>query len=161
RQAAGDLRAAALLGEVEQELRYAAVDVEQHQAANLLVGAAQPLDQDLQELERDLRRFLQARLEIVAPQHEELRVLHGDDVGAARLVVDQRHLAEKVAVAHHREDDFAAVLADQHDLHLAGGDDVEGVARVILEKNDRILGVLPLARNFRKTRKFGLGEVAE
>ena len=79
----------------------------------------------------------------------------------ARLVVDQRHLAEELAFAEHREDDFAAVLADEDDFHLALGDDVEGVAGIVFEQNDRVLGIGTVARNVHHPREVGGGELTE
>ena len=42
---------------------------------------------------------------------DQLAVLDRDGGGGARLVVEQRHLAEEVAGAEDGEDDLAAVVA--------------------------------------------------
>jgi len=82
-------------------------------------------------------------------------------VGAARLVVDQRHLTEEIPVAQHREDDLAPVLADEHHLHLAGRNDVQRVSRVVLEENHAVLGILALPGDLAETGQVGLREVGE
>ena len=120
---------ARLLGEIEQEPRDSTGDVEQHEAADLFVGAAQPPRQLGEKRPRDRGRGIDALSEVLAAQHEQRRVLHRDDVRRARAVVDQRELAEVVADAKHAEDDLASVLADEHDLDAALSHDEEGVAR--------------------------------
>ena len=147
-QAARDALAVGLVGEIEQQLGHASVHIEEHQAADLLVDAAQAPGQLAQQRERDAGRVLEDALEIFAAQHEQRRVFHRDDVRGARLVVDQRHLAEELALAEDGQDDFSAILADQDDFDLALGDDVERVTGIVFEEDDGVLRVGAVARDF-------------
>ena len=79
----------------------------------------------------------------------------------ARLVVDQRHFAEKLARAHHREYHLPAVFTDQDDFHLSLGDDVERVPRVVLEENDGVFRVGPLSRNLHDPLQVDGAKLAE
>ena len=66
-------------------------------------------------------------------------------MGRAGLVIQNRHLAKEAAWTEHREDDFPSVFRDQHDLDLAGGDQVQSIPRIILEDDDAAFGVAPLS----------------
>src|SRR2546430_5717451 len=139
RQSPRDALPVGFVGEVEQQLRDTAVNVEQHEAADFLVHPAQPAGQLTQQRECDAGRMLEDALEILAPQDDQRRVLHRDHMGGAWLVVDQRHLAEEISFAEDRENDFAAVLADEDDFYLTLPDDVERITGVVLEEDDGIL----------------------
>ena len=104
---------------------------------------------------------LHAAAEVVAAQHEDVGVLHGNDVGRTRLLVDQRQLAEMFARSEHAENDFAPVLADQHDLDPAITDDEQGISRVVLEQNDAALRIALLARQLCEALQLGVIELGE
>jgi hypothetical protein len=93
---------------------------------------------------------------MLPPQHQEIGVLRGNHVRRARLIVDQRHLPEEVSGAQDRQDDLAAVLADQHHLHLTRQHHVEGVSGVVLEQDDAVLGVGALPRHLGDAGDFRL-----
>ena len=120
--------------------------VEQREAVDLPVGAAQAARQLLQQRPGDRGIGLDAAAEVVAAQHEEVRVLHRDHVRRARLLVDQRELAEMLADPEHAEDDFAAVFADEHDLHAA--------------RHGRRTGSRPGSSSKRMTLPFGIALLA-
>src|ERR1043165_3602714 len=111
--------------------------------------------------ERDAGRVLEDALKIFAPQYEQRRVLHRDHVRGARLIVDERHLAEELAFAEHRQNHLAAVFADEHDFDLPLGDDVERVTRIVFEQDDGVFGIGTVARNFHHALQIGGGELAE
>ena len=94
-----------------------------------------------------LGRAAQVLAELLARQLEEHRVDHGANAGAARLVVEERELAEVLARANVLEHDGRRVLvrARQVDLHRAGLHDVHRRADVPLREDDvarpeRLLG---------------------
>ena len=76
--------------------------------------------------------------ELLARELEEHRVDHRANAGAARLVVEERELAEVLARAQVLEHDRRRVLvrARQVDLHGARLDDVHRGADVFLRKDD-------------------------
>ena len=149
------------LGEVEQQARDAARHVEQHEAADLLVGAAQAARQLGEQRPRDGRRRLDAPAEILAAQHEQMRILHRDDVRRARPVVDERELAEMLADAEHAEDHLASVLADEHDFDAALADDEQRVAGIVLEQDDAAARIELLARQLAEALELDPVEAAE
>ncbi len=132
-------------GAVEDEARHAARHVEQHEARDLRVGEPQAARQLLEQRPRDARHLLHLAAELVAAQHEQHGGLHRDDVRGARLAVDQRELAEVVALAERAEDHLAPVLPDDGDLHGARAHDVERIARVALPDDQRAARVALLA----------------
>ncbi len=77
------------------------------------------------------------------------------------MIVDQRHLAEEAAFPKNGKNDFAAILADQDDLHLAGGDQVEGISRVILEQDDAALWVAPLSHQLGEGHELSFGQTGK
>ena len=79
--------------------------------------------------------------EILAAQHEQVRIFHRDHVRRARPVVDERQLAEVLADAEHAEDDLAPVFTDEHDLDASLAHDEQRVAGIVLEENDAALRV--------------------
>ena len=161
RQRLVDRVAPHLFGEIEQQPGDASGHVEQHEPADLLVGAAEAARQLGEQRPRDGRRRLDAPPEILAAQHEQVRVLHRDDVRRPRPVVDQRQLAEVLADAEHAEDHFAPVFADEHDLDASLPDDEEGVARVVLEQDDAAARIEPFARQLGEALELGAIEPVE
>src|SRR3989475_4403121 len=74
----------------------------------------------------------------LAADHEQVGILHRDHVRRPGLFVDQRHLAEEVALAQHREDDFAAILTDRSEEHTSELQSQSNlVCRLLLEKKKK------------------------
>ena len=96
-----------------------------------------------------------------AAQHEEIGALHRDDVGRARLVVDERELAEVFAHTEDAEDHLAPVLADEDDLDPTVAYDEEGITRIIFEDDDAPLRIVLLPRQFAKALQLGVVELGE
>jgi hypothetical protein len=100
-----------------------------------------------------LRRPTEVLGQLVARQLEEHRVHHRANAGAARLVVEERELAEVLAGAQILEDDGRRVLvgARQIDLHRARLNDVHRRAHVVLREDDvaRSKGLLGQTRRER------------
>ena len=90
-----------------------------------------------------------------------MRILHRDDVGRARAVVDQGQLAEMFTDAEHAEDHLASVLANEDDFDSSLPDDEQRVARIILEEDDTPAGIEFLASHVAKTLQFCAIEPAE
>src|SRR5262249_10092468 len=63
--------------------------------------------------------------------------------------------------AQDAENDLAAVLAHEHDLHTTVANDEQGVARVVLEQNDAALRIALLARQLREALQLGVLELGE
>ncbi len=74
--------------------------------------------------------------EPIARQDQRLGRLERDRGGRAGRAVEEGQLAEEVAGPHRRQDRLVALLGGQHDLHGAGGDDEQRVARVALVEQD-------------------------
>ena len=100
-------------------------------------------------------------MEIVTPQHQEIRGFHGDNVGGTGLVIDQGHLAEEIAVRQRRQDYFASVLSNENDLDLTLNHDIQRVTRVVLKQDYTALGVLSLASQLAHPSQFLIGEMCE
>src|SRR2546425_10800542 len=109
----------------------ASVSVETPLAASLRSHAPQPPRQLAQQRERDARRLLQNHLEVLAADHEQVGILHRDHVRRPGLFVDQRHLAEEVALAQHRE------RSEEHTSELQSLAYL--VCRLLLEKKKKLL----------------------
>src|SRR2546430_8954549 len=140
-QPARDALAVGFVGEVEEQLRDSPVHVEQHEAADFFVDATQPARQLAQQREPNAGRMLQDALKILAAQHVQRRVLHGDDVRGARLIVDQCHFAEEFALAEHGENYFPSIFADQDDRSEEHTSELQSqsnlVCRLLLEKKKK------------------------
>src|SRR5712691_1377536 len=74
----------------------------------------------LKEAVRDLRMLLQERLEVPLRDARECDLRVGGDGRASALVVEQRHLAERVA-----RTELARLAGDGFDAHVPVGDDHE------------------------------------
>src|SRR5215216_1882454 len=66
-----------------------------------------------------------------------------------------------LAGSKHAEDDFSAILADQHDLDPPIADDEQGIARIVLEQNDAAFRIALLARQLREALQLGVVELGE
>ncbi len=161
RQRLVDRVAPHLFGEIEQQPGDTSGHVEQHEAADLLIGPAEAARQLGEQRPRDGRRRFDSLPEILAPQHEQMRVVHRDDVRRPRAIVDQRQLAEVLANAEHAENHFAPVFTDEHDLDASLADDEEGVAGVVLEQDDAAARIESFARQVGEPLELGSVEPAE
>src|SRR5262245_13405905 len=137
------------------------MNVQQHEAADLLIDAAQAARQLAQQRQRDAGGVFEDALEVLAPQHEQRRVFHRNDVRRARLVIDESHLAEELAFAEHGENDLSAVFSDEDDLHLPLRNDVQRIAGIVFEQDDGILGVGSVASDFYHPLQIDRSELAE
>src|SRR6185503_17155929 len=88
-------------------------------------------------------------------------VLDRDGGGGARLVVEERHLAEEVAGAEDGEDDLAAVVTEDSDLDPTLEDHEEEVALFVLEEDDGVLRIAPPGRQLGKARDVRVGQLRE
>src|ERR1035437_1957878 len=140
-----DQRPAALVGRVDQHAGDAAGDVEEDERPDLPVRAAKPAREFREQRPGDRRVRFDTLPEVLAAQHEQRGILHCDDVRGSRLVVDESEFAEMLADAEDSENDFAAILGDEHDLDAARANDEQRVAGIILEENDAPLRVALLA----------------
>ncbi len=161
REALLDHVAARFGGGVEQQASDATVDVEKHQAADLLVRSPKTARQLDEHGPGDGRRLVHASAEVFATENEEACVVHRDHVRRARLPVDQRELAEVGADAENGEDHLTSIVADEHHLHAPLAHHEERVARVILEQDDAAARIGALARQLGEARELGLVEPAQ
>ena len=77
------------------------------------------------------RRFGRDQLaETLARQDDRLGRDEGRGAGRSRRAIEQGQLAEHVALVERREDRLLARFGRDRDLHLAGHDDEQGVARI-------------------------------
>jgi len=100
-----------------------------------------------QDRERSALRFLELLAELVARELEEHRVDRRPHARGARLVVEERELAEIFARAHVLQDDGWRVFVGRRkeDLHRALEHDVHRRALVSLAEN-HLLGLVTLLR---------------
>src|SRR2546425_9510877 len=68
----------------------------------------------------------------LAPDHEQVRILHRDHMRRAGLFIDEGHLTEKVSFPEHRKDDLAAIRSEEHTSELQSLAYL--VCRLLLEK---------------------------
>ena len=81
---------------------------------------------------------------------QQAAVAHGADGGRARLVVDQRQLADQRAGTQHGKQAFLPVLGDDRGLHHAAPHDVAAVA-----------GIAGMEQDVAGTQRNGVCEIAE
>lgn len=103
---------------------------------DLAVGFAQAGRQIPGQGEQDLHAaggvFFYKAQESFAADIQDEGVAVGDGRGAARQVLQQGHLAEKISLLQHGQGFFAADIGPLADAHLAGNDHQQRIARVIL-----------------------------
>jgi multidrug efflux pump subunit AcrB len=104
----------------------------QHRFLHPLAHPANPLAQQLDQLDRDARFTLQMAEEIFAAQHEQFGRLAGGGVGGAALAVEHGDLAEQIAGSEKIQCQPAAVGGTGFDANLAAADPEQGVAAVAL-----------------------------
>ena len=106
---------------------------------------ANPLAQQHDDLDRDLRLAFEVGEKILAAQHEQFGRLAGGGIGGAALAVEHRDLAEQVARAHEIQGQPPAVGGPGFDPDLAAADPEQRVAAVALLEQDladaKLLGV--------------------
>src|SRR5207248_5462551 len=115
-------RLARALGVRQKEMHDAAGGIAQEQVFDLFVRLLQTVGELLDEPDGDLHVAADHPLEGARIDDEELAVFRHDRAGGTRLVVEDRHLSEKLTRAERGEDllGFAHLLGD---VHLAGLDD--------------------------------------
>ncbi len=116
-----------------------------------------PLDEQLQELQRDLRVAHHEHLEVLAVELQRLHVVQRDGRGGARRLFQDGHLAEDLPGVED-VDVLFQVPDDAHDLHPSGLDEVEGVPRLVLAEDDVALaeGDLEKRLNMERSGPAGL-----
>src|ERR1043165_605854 len=128
---------------------------------DLAQAAADHPAEQVEELQRRVRVHRQDLVErgAVDGEHRGVAVVRLR-VGAARLVVDEGHLAEEVAAVEHRQRLFADAGDELGDAHAAVEDDVELVALLPLAEDHRPLAEPLLGRERRQQLHFPRGEAA-
>src|SRR5260221_13079739 len=91
----------------------------------------------------------------------QLAALDGDGGGGARLVVQERHLAEEVAGTEDGEDHLTSVVSEDGDLDPPLQDHEEEVALLVLEEDDGVFRVAPARREPGKARDVRVGQLRE
>ncbi len=90
-----------------------------------------------QQRPAELRLLVDQAIERIPAQHARLDTVQRDRRGRARRTVEQRQLAEEPARPDRGQDRrLGAVVRGKGDLHEAGGDDEQGVARVAAVEDD-------------------------
>jgi hypothetical protein len=102
---------------------------------NRLVGRAETTHECTHHVEREKRRFPDEEQELLLADGYHAHVCFGDHGGAARPIVDQRHLAEDAFLCDGLEHPVAA-----SNLNLAAVDD-EHLAATITFLNDSLSGL--------------------
>src|SRR5262245_2352974 len=118
------------LGHLQQQVRHPAVHIHEGEAADLLVGLAQALDQPAHDGHGHLEVLGQTALEVALGELEQLAGLERGYARRAGMVVDQAHLAEELVRAQYGEDDLAALVVADHHLEAARDHHVEGLGHV-------------------------------
>ena len=125
-----------LLGHVQQHAGDTAIDIQQRQRLDLLVGLAQAAHQAGHDAQGHLGAGEHHRLEALLVDGHEVTGVDGDDAGRARRVVDQAHFAEALARADDGQDDFLALGIGTLHLGTARQQDVEGLRRLAFGDDD-------------------------
>ena len=144
--------------------------VGRRQVEELAARAAQDFDRFYEEREGDATRaadrsgsivVISADQKGVVMRRQDLRCFRREHGRRARPVFHQRRLAEEVAAPDQREHALAAILADQHDLHLPRQQDVERVPRLVGGDNDALLGVRARAHVPRQALQIAVAQLRE
>ena len=93
----------------------------QHQLLHPLAHPANPLAQQLDQLDRDARFTLQMAQEIFAAQHEQFGRLAGGGIGGAALAVEHGDLAEQIAGSEKIQRQPVAIGGTGFDVNLGRG----------------------------------------
>ncbi|MEN9508872.1 MAG: peptide chain release factor 1 [Gemmatimonadota bacterium] len=141
------------VGVLEQHLCDAPRHVEQHETANGPVCLSEPPCQLYQESPGHLRVLLDLTPEVGAAENQQTGGLRGDHMRRPGTPVDKRQLPEVFSDPQDVENHFAPIVADEHDLHLAGSDHKERVTGITGREDHRVLGEPLLTRQ--------LGEAAD
>ena len=113
------------------------VDVARGGVPQQLRRLAQPPAGRRQQLHRRGRARAQELLQIAAIDDDRLQILGDVRRRRARAAVEQRDLAEEVALAGGLEHDALAGVVLEEDLDLAGAHDVERIARIAVVEQRR------------------------
>src|SRR5215510_10053402 len=99
------------------------------------IAVAQPSRLDLEDRYGDRWASVDGMQKGGAVECERDGLAHRLGAGRARLPIQQRHLAEKIAVAKNRHSQFLAGFAAAIDPHLPAHDYIERAALAALVKN--------------------------
>lgn len=105
----------------------------------------------LAETDRHAWIAIHNRIEILAGNFQEHRIVERANVGPVRLAAEQWHFAKTVAVAVRREDPIPSALQPRVGLQPARNDHIQGVARVILAHHEVALLDRDKFRTLRQT----------
>ena len=127
----GRMNSSAAVGELEQALRGATGDVEEHRVGEHLVHRPQPLRQQPRDVPQQPRLFVEHLSDRCVRDGEHAGRLERSRHRRARSVVEHPELAEQVARLHQRHDALAAVdRVGDGDGDPAPRHDVQRVGRV-------------------------------
>jgi hypothetical protein len=143
-----------LLTQVDKNAGQARRQVQETEVPHHVVGGAESLRQGGQKLERHLGVAFQEGQEIPSPQDQESAILHGGDRGAARLAVEQGHLAEHVARLQDAEDRLLAIRGDEADLDPPLHDDQQVIPGLALLEHHMPGGVVDHPRQLHEAGRF-------
>src|SRR6185369_12102587 len=124
--------------ETQQSLRESRGHVEERRVFHLLRGPAHTLAQQLDQMDSELRLALHEREKVLAPDDHQLRRRQRRCGRRARLAVEQRDLAERIAGLHDVEEHLLAAGAARADAHPPRDDTIQCIARVATHENDGI-----------------------
>src|SRR5882757_6578146 len=108
----------------------------QHRFLHPLAHPADPLAQQFDQLDRDLRLALEEGEKVLPPQHEQFAWLTGGRIRGAALAVEHCDLAEQFAGAHEIQRQAAAVGSAGLDPDLTAANAEQGVAGIALLEQD-------------------------
>src|SRR3954449_2860016 len=104
----------------------------------MLAGSPQPRTEDFHQAYRDVGLTAQQREQVAPLDDEQAAIRVRDRVGGARLSVEQRDLAENLALANEVEDRVLAVRRRRRDLHDPLANRKQTSSRIAFGKDDRL-----------------------
>ena len=116
---------------VQQQAGDAAINVHQRQTFNLAIRQAQAFGEFAQQPPGKFAAIVQQAAEIAARHDDQRGRIDRYHRSRTRLFVKHAHLAEKLALPDHAQNDFAAIFVIDHHLGVAGEHEIDAIARVI------------------------------
>ena len=102
----------------------------------LLPKLLHPMPHPLAEADRHARIAIHKRVEILARDFQEHRIIERADVGPVRLAAEQWHLTKAFTIAVRGENPIPPALQTRIGLQPARNDHVQGVAWVVLAHHE-------------------------
>ncbi len=125
------------LDQLGQHRGHATLDGLERLPGEALVGLAQAPAERTEQLDRDVGMLAQQPAHVASQYRHRLGLLERLDGGGTALVIEDRQLAEDVARPQGGQGDRASTGVLAHSPHVAGADDVAGVALIALVKHCR------------------------